>query len=63
MLWEDVLPAPAQATPMSYRLSENGKQYLAIAAGGHGPLAYGAKGPEKIGELLGDTLVVYHLRD
>lgn len=63
MLWEDVLPAPAQATPMSYRLSENGKQYIAVAAGGHGPLAYGAKGPDKIGELLGDTLVVYQLKD
>ncbi len=62
-LWQDKLPAPAQATPMSYRLQKNGKQYLAIAAGGHGPLAYAAKGPEKLGELLGDALVVYQLPD
>ncbi|MFO7552192.1 MAG: pyrroloquinoline quinone-dependent dehydrogenase [Haliea sp.] len=62
-LWTDTLPAPAQATPMSYRLSSSGKQYIAIAAGGHGPLAYGAKGPDKLHELLGDTLVVYRLRD
>lgn len=63
LLWESVLPAPAQATPMSYRLSATGKQYIAIAAGGHGPLAYAAKGPEKLGELLGDSLVVYRLRE
>lgn len=63
LLWSDTLPAPAQATPMTYRLSSNGKQYVAIAAGGHGPLAYAAKGPEKLHELLGDTLVVYRLRD
>ncbi|TXS96145.1 pyrroloquinoline quinone-dependent dehydrogenase [Parahaliea maris] len=62
-LWQDKLPAPAQATPMTYRLEKNGKQYLAIAAGGHGPLAYAAKGPEKLGELLGDALVVYSLSD
>lgn len=63
LLWQDKLPAPAQATPMTYRLSNSGKQYLAIAAGGHGPLAYAAKGPEKLGELLGDALVVYRLPD
>lgn len=63
VLWDDKLPAPAQATPMTYRLSKTGKQYLAIAAGGHGPLAYAAKGPEKLGELLGDALVVYRLPD
>lgn len=63
VLWKDKLPAPAQATPMTYRLSETGKQYIAIAAGGHGPLAYAAKGPDKLGQLLGDTLVVYSLPD
>ncbi len=62
-LWQDKLPAPGQATPMTYRLERNGRQYLAIAAGGHGPLAYAAKGPEKLGELLGDALVVYALPD
>ncbi len=61
--WQATLPAPAQATPMSYRLSKTGKQYIAIAAGGHGPLAYAAKGPDKVGELLSDTLVVYSLKD
>lgn len=63
VLWRDKLPAPAQATPMTYRLRPSGKQYLAIAAGGHGPLAYAAKGPEELGELLGDALVVYALPD
>lgn len=63
VLWKDKLPSPAQATPMTYRLGKNGKQYLAIAAGGHGPLAYAAKGPDKLGELLGDALVVYSLPD
>ena len=35
-LWKYDLPAAAQATPMTYTL--NGKQYLVIAAGGHGKL-------------------------
>jgi quinoprotein glucose dehydrogenase len=35
-LWKYELPAGAQATPMTYTL--NGKQYLVIAAGGHGKL-------------------------
>lgn len=34
--WEFQLPAGGQATPMSY--SVNGKQYIVIAAGGHGKL-------------------------
>jgi quinoprotein glucose dehydrogenase len=34
LLWEYLLPASAQATPMTY--SFNGKQYVVIAAGGHG---------------------------
>ncbi len=63
LLWHDKLPAPAQATPMTYRLAKDGKQYVVVAAGGHGPLAYAAKGPEKIGELLGDALVAYRLKD
>ncbi|HVS94979.1 MAG TPA: pyrroloquinoline quinone-dependent dehydrogenase [Puia sp.] len=36
VLWEYALPASAQATPMSYSL--DGKQYVVIAAGGHGKL-------------------------
>jgi len=37
-LWKGPLPASAQATPMTYRLSETGKQFVVIAAGGHGML-------------------------
>jgi quinoprotein glucose dehydrogenase len=36
LLWEYALPASAQATPMSYEL--DGRQYVVIAAGGHGKL-------------------------
>ena len=61
LLWTSSLPAPGQAAPMTYRTSRSGKQFVAIAAGGHGPLAYAAKGPDKVGELLGDTIVVYSL--
>lgn len=35
-LWEYALPASAQATPMTYEL--DGRQYIVIAAGGHGKL-------------------------
>jgi quinoprotein glucose dehydrogenase len=48
-LWEARLPAGGQATPMTYRL--HGKQYLVIAAGGHG----------KLGTKLGDALVAFAL--
>jgi quinoprotein glucose dehydrogenase len=34
LLWKYLLPASAQATPMTYEV--NGKQYVVIAAGGHG---------------------------
>ncbi|MGV3558810.1 MAG: pyrroloquinoline quinone-dependent dehydrogenase [Larkinella arboricola] len=47
--WEIPLPAGGQATPMTYQL--NGKQYVVIAAGGHG----------KVGTKLGDYLVAYAL--
>ncbi|HEY4208261.1 MAG TPA: PQQ-binding-like beta-propeller repeat protein, partial [Puia sp.] len=36
LLWEYQLPAGGQATPMTY--SAGGKQYIVIAAGGHGKL-------------------------
>jgi quinoprotein glucose dehydrogenase len=36
VLWESALPAGGQATPMTYSL--DGKQYVVIAAGGHGKL-------------------------
>jgi len=49
MLWQAMLPAGGQATPMTYEL--NGKQYVVIAAGGHG----------KLGTKLGDYIVAYSL--
>jgi quinoprotein glucose dehydrogenase len=48
-LWKAQLPSGSQATPMTYR--ENGKQYVVVAAGGHG----------KLGTALGDSLVAYTL--
>ena len=48
-LWSYELPAAAQATPMTYVL--NGKQYLVIAAGGHG----------KLGSKQGDYVVAFAL--
>ena len=50
-LWEGRLPAGGQATPMTYRLSEDGKQYVVIAAGGHG----------KAETTLGDYVVAFAL--
>jgi quinoprotein glucose dehydrogenase len=50
-LWEARLPAGGQATPMSYEV--NGKQYVVIAAGGHG--SFGTK--------LGDYVIAYALPD
>ncbi len=37
-LWRAELPAGGQATPMTYQLEATGRQYVVIAAGGHGPL-------------------------
>ncbi|RWR01227.1 glucose dehydrogenase [[Pantoea] beijingensis] len=50
-LWEARLPAGGQATPMTYEV--NGKQYVLIAAGGHG--SFGTK--------LGDYVIAYALPD
>jgi len=50
-LWKGPLPASAQATPMTYRLSETGKQFVVIAAGGHGML----------GTKKGDYVVAFTL--
>jgi quinoprotein glucose dehydrogenase len=49
LLWQDKLPAGGQATPMSYFV--DGRQYVVIAAGGHG----------KLGTQLGDAVVAYAL--
>jgi len=51
-LWKGQLPAPGEATPMTYRTRGNGKQFVVIAAGGHGKL------PIK----LGDALVAFALQ-
>jgi quinoprotein glucose dehydrogenase len=48
-IWKFALPASGQATPMTY--SVNGKQYLVIAAGGHG----------KLGTKQGDYVVAFSL--
>jgi len=50
-LWEGRLPAGGQATPMTYQL--NGRQYIVIAAGGHGGL----------GSTRGDYLVAFALTE
>src|SRR5262249_16623402 len=52
-LWKGLLPAGGQATPMTYRLRENGKQYVVIAAGGYG----------RMGTKLGDYVVAFALPD
>jgi quinoprotein glucose dehydrogenase len=35
-VWSHRLPYTASATPMTYRLRRDGRQFLVIAAGGHG---------------------------
>ncbi|MGC4252512.1 MAG: pyrroloquinoline quinone-dependent dehydrogenase, partial [Sphingobium sp.] len=50
-LWKGRLPAGGQATPMSFRLNRDGKQYIVISAGGHGAL----------GSTQGDYLMAYTL--
>ena len=51
VLWKGRLPAGGQALPMTYRLRPDGKQFVVIAAGGHG----------KLGTKLGDSLVAFTL--
>lgn len=50
VLWETRLPAGGQATPMTYR-GKDGRQYVVIAAGGHGGL----------GTEPGDAIMAYAL--
>jgi quinoprotein glucose dehydrogenase len=50
ILWRTKLPAGGQATPMTYR-GKDGKQYVVIAAGGHGSL----------GTTPGDSVIAYRL--
>jgi quinoprotein glucose dehydrogenase len=49
LVWKAALPAGGQATPMTYQM--NGKQYIVLAAGGHGNL----------GTTPGDYVVAYAL--
>lgn len=49
-LWEQRLPAGGQATPMSY-MGEDGRQYVLVAAGGHG----------STGTTPGDYVIAYAL--
>ncbi|MFC6619801.1 membrane-bound PQQ-dependent dehydrogenase, glucose/quinate/shikimate family [Novosphingobium panipatense] len=51
VLWRGRLPAGGQATPMSYWSAESGRQFVVIAAGGHGSL----------GTKAGDSIVAYAL--
>jgi quinoprotein glucose dehydrogenase len=48
-IWKYQLPAGGQATPMTY--TQGGKQYLVIAAGGHG----------KLGTKQGDYVIAFSL--
>ena len=50
-LWSGSLPAGGQATPMTYRVREGGRQYVVIAAGGH----------TQMRTRLGDSLVAFAL--
>jgi quinoprotein glucose dehydrogenase len=50
-LWKGRLPAGAQAMPMTYQAGRDGKQFVVIAAGGHG----------KLGTKLGDSLIAFAL--
>ncbi len=50
VLWQHHLPAGGQATPMTYR-DKSGKQFIVIAAGGHGSL----------GTTPGDSVIAYAL--
>jgi glucose dehydrogenase len=51
-LWKAELPVSGNATPMTYMLGANGKQYLVIAAGGHSKITE---------ESVGDALVAFSL--
>ena len=52
VLWRTRLPYSAYATPMTYRLSPTGKQYIVIATGGNALFD---------GNKVGNTLVAYAL--
>ena len=51
LLWKGRLPGGGQATPMTFRLAKDGKQYVVIAAGGH----------KYLGTKVSDALVAFAL--
>jgi quinoprotein glucose dehydrogenase len=51
LLWSAALPASAQATPMTFRATPEGRQYVVIAAGGHAVM----------GSTLGDYVLAFAL--
>jgi quinoprotein glucose dehydrogenase len=51
-VWSAALPAGAQSTPMTYIW--RGKQYVVIAAGGHGKM-------KNIGVKMGDSVLAFAL--
>lgn len=50
-LWRDRLPAGGQATPMTYSVASDPRQFVVISAGGHAHL----------GSRQGDTVIAYAL--
>ncbi len=50
-LWKARLPAGGQATPMTFRLRQDGRQYVVISAGGHSQLR----------TRLGDSVLAFAL--
>jgi quinoprotein glucose dehydrogenase len=50
-LWKGRLPAGAQATPMTYRVANDPRQFVVVSAGGHG----------RLGTSRGDTVVAFAL--
>ena len=51
VVWQGRLPAGGQATPMTYRARDGGRQFVVIAAGGYG----------RAGTRLGDSVVAFAL--
>jgi glucose dehydrogenase len=50
-LWKGRLPAGGQATPMTFRVRTDGRQFVVIAAGGHAQMRSSA----------GDSLMAFAL--
>ena len=51
-LWAGKLPAAGHATPITYQIRPNGKQFVVVAAGGHAKISE---------EALSDTLIAFVL--